>query len=174
MAKRENTKEKKEKYSISNTNNIEPKKKMSLDSESSKFIVILLCIIAFIGILWLVNTLKSNKEETKEETKEVNINYSEVIVGNMLDQKYDNYIVYAYTKEVDDSSEIEQLLYYKEHVYKLDLDKAYNSPAVSETSNFKGELSNIKFKGVTLLVIEKGKIKEFYEGSENILKYLNK
>lgn len=174
MTKKENTKEKKEKYSISNTNNIESAKKINLESESSKFIVILLCIVVFIGVLWLANTLKNNKKEAEPETKESTINYSEVIVGNMLDQKPEKYMVYAYVKEVEDSNKIEQLLYYKEHVYKLNLDKAYNLPALSETSNFKGEISKIRFKGVTLLIIEKGKIKEFYEGSENILKYLNK
>jgi len=174
MAKGQKTKEKKEKYSISNATVIEPKKKLNLENEGSKFIVILLCIVAFIGTLWLVSSLKDKKEEKETKPTEVKIDYSTVIVGNMLDQKYDKYLVYAYNGEVENSDNIEQLLYYKEHVYRLDLDKAYNSSVVSDKSNFKGELSDIRFKGETLLVVEKGKIKEFYEGSENIIKYLSK
>ena len=52
------------------------------------------------------------------------------------------------------------------------MDLANNKAAVAETSNFKGTIDQIKFKGVTLLVIEKGKITKAYEGSEDIIKYL--
>ena len=175
MTKKEKNNEKKSSYTISGPIETIEKKgnKLKLESESTKFIVILLCIVAFIGMLWLVDTLKNNKnDEEKSETKTATINYNEVLVGNMLEQKYDNYLVYAYNKDEEDSSSIEYLLTSAEHYYKLNLDIANNLPAVAEKSNFKGTIDKIKFKGTTLLLIEKGKIVKYYEGSEEIIKYL--
>ena len=54
----------------------------------------------------------------------------------------------------------------------MDLDKINNSVAVDETSNFKGTIDQIKFKGTTLLIIENGQIKEAYEGADTIIDYL--
>jgi len=173
--KTEKKNEKKTGYSISEpVGTIEDKGKLiNLESEGSKFVVILLCIIAFIGLLWLVDTLKNNKEDDEaEEPTTATINYSEVIVGNMLNQKYDKYLVYAYNKDEKDASTIDYLLSTADHYYKLNLDLANNKAAVAETSNFKGTIDQIKFKGVTLLVIEKGKITKAYEGSEDIIEYL--
>ena len=172
MQKKEKNNEKKVGYSISNVvETTKEKKFLNLESESTKFIVILLSIIAFIAVLWIVDSLRSNKKED-EEIKSVKINYSEVIVGNMLDQKYDNYFVYAYNKDEKEKDLIEYLLSSVEHLYKLDLDKANNLPAVAETSNFNGTIDKIKFKGTTLLSIEKGKIIKSYEGSDAIIEYL--
>ncbi len=169
---RNDKKEKKEAYSISKPIEINKKeKKINLESESTKFIVILLGIVAFIAVLWIVNSLKSNNDDSKEP-ETININYNMVIVGNMLDQKYDKYYVYAYIKDEKDNATIEYLLTKLEHSYKLNLDRANNLPALAEESNFSGEIDKIKFKGTTLLLIEKGKIVKYYEGSDAILTYL--
>ena len=173
MSKKNKKDEKKVGYSISEpTNIIEEKGKFNIENEGTKFLVILLCIIAFIAVLWLVNNLRNNKEEEKEE-KAATIDYTEVLVGNMLNQKYDKYVVYAYNNEENSNkATIEFLLANAEHYYKLNLDKANNLPAVAETSNFKGSLEEIRFKGLTLLIIEKGKITGSYEGAEAIIEYL--
>ncbi len=167
-------KEKKSRYNISGPMETLDKKgkKIDLENEGTKFVVILLCIVAFIAILWLVSVLKDNKiEEESNESKTVSINYNEVIVGNMLDQKYDSYLVYAYNEDDNDST-VEYLLISAGHYYKLDLSKANNLPATAETSNFKGTIDQIKFKGTTLLIIEKGKITKYYEGNDAIKEYL--
>ncbi len=173
MKKKEKNTEKKTGYSISDpVETIENKgNKINLESESTKFIVILLCIVAFIAMLWLVDTLKNNKEEDKkDEPTTVKIDYSEVLVGNMLDQKPEKYLVYAY--KTDKDATIEYLLTNAGDNYKLNLDLANNKIAVAETSNFTGTIDQIKFKGETLLVIEKGKITKAYEGADDITKYL--
>ena len=165
MSRRNKKDEKKVSYSISEPTVIEEKGKFNIENESTKFIIILLCIVAFIAILWLVDTLKNNKDAEEPEEKTVNINYSEVLVGNMLDQKYDKYVVYAYNKDSEnDDATIKYLLTATEHYYTLNLDLANNLPAVAETSNFEGTIDQIKFKGLTLLIIENGKISKFYEG----------
>ena len=172
MKKKEKNNEKKTSYSISGpVETIENKgSKINLESESTKFIVILLCIVAFIAMLWLVDTLKKDKETEEKEETAAKIDYSEVLVGNMLDQKPDKYLVYAYNK--DKNASIEYLLTNAGDNYKLDLNLANNKIAVAEESNFKGTIDQIKFKGETLLLVENGKITKAYEGSEEIIKYL--
>ena len=175
MSKKEKNSEKKTAYSISDPVGTigEKGKKINLENESTKFIVILLCIVAFIAMLWLVDTLKNNKEDNKKEEKTTaTINYSEVLVGNMLDQKHDSYLVYAYNKDVKESSTIDYLLQSVEYYYKLNLDLANNKIAVAEESNFKGTIDQIKFKGITLLAIKGGKISATYEGEEAVINYL--
>lgn len=173
MAKKEKNNEKKTGYSISEpAQTLENKGKFNLESESTKFIVILLCIIVFIAMLWLVDTLKNSKSDNKEEEKATTtINYNEVLVGNMLDQKDDNYLIYAYNKD-EANATIDYLLTSATKYYKLNLNLANNKQAVSETSNFKGTVDQIKFKGTTLLLIEKGQISKVYEGEEAIIEYL--
>ncbi len=170
---RKDKKEEKKAYSISEpTTLVEEKGKFNIENEGTKFLVILLCIIAFIAMLWLINNLRSKPAEEEEE-KRVTIDYTEVIVGNMLDQKYDKYVVFAYNEDSkDDKATIEYLLTKAGHYYKLNLDLANNLPAVASESNFKGTIDQIKFKGMTLLVIEKGQITNFYEGADAITEYL--
>lgn len=174
-----NEKEKKVAYSISdNTNipNVNDKKGLNLENDSSKFIVIVLFILAVIGMLWLVDALKSNKNEEEEKEVTPKIQYSEVIVGNMLDQKYDEYYVIAY-KEKENKKELIDYLLSKhltgEHYYTIDLTKAQNLVSVADESNFKSEnIGEIKFKDTTLLEIKKGKITNNYESVDKIVDYL--
>ena len=172
MKKKDKSTEKKTAYSISEpVGTIENKgNKINLEKESTKFVVILLCIVAFIAMLWVVDALKNDKEEDEKEETTVKIDYGEVLVGNMLNQKYDEYVVYAYSEEKD--STVDYLLNSVSHSYILNLDLANNKIAVAETSNFVGTIDQIKFKGETLLLIKGGKITNAYEGSEEIIKYL--
>ncbi len=178
MGKNKNTNEKEKKvaYSINDMGPVEREKKLlNPESESGKFLIILLVIVAFILMLWLVDTLKNNKND-EEEIKEVSIQYSEVLVGNMLSQKYDEYYVIAYPEEENKKDLIDYLMSLhltSSHYYTLDLTVAQNLSSVAEESNFKTEAVNeIKFKGTTLLHIKKGKIEKAYEGADSIVDYL--
>ena len=175
MAKKEKNNEKKAGYSISDSvQTLDNKgKKINLENESTRFIIILLCIIAFIAMICLVDVLRNSKsDDNKNEETPASINYNEVLVGNMLEQKHDKYYVYAYNKDSKDNDTIDYLLSSTDKYYKLNLDLANNLIAVAETSNFKGTIDQIKFKGTTLLLVEKGKISKYYEGSETIIEYL--
>ncbi len=175
-------KDKKSAYSISDvTPTTTEKKIINTESESAKFIIILLVIVAFIVMLWLINNLKNEKNNDDNNETEVTIQYKEIIVGNMLNQKYDEYFVLAYNKDEYKKDMIDYLIssYVYSHStvgsYTIDLDKAYNLPAIATESNFKGEnIENIKFKGTTLLNIKKGKIAEAIEGADAIATYLKK
>ena len=166
-------KEKKVAYDIATPANEEKKKVLDFENEGTSFLVILLAIVAIISMLWLVNILKENKNNSDAETKEPSISYSEVIVGNMLNQKYDDYYVLAYNKNENKKDTIEYLISAKSlKYYIVNLDKAYNLSSVAETSNFKGSITEIKFKGTTLIHVKDAKIEKAYEGYEEIEKYL--
>ena len=176
MLKKKKNDEKKTSYTISGpTETLDNKgKKFNLESEGAKFIVILLCIVAFLAMLWLVDTLRNSKTEEEKEETIPSINYKEVLVGNMLDQKPEKYAIYAYKYANDEekNSTIDYLLTKVGDYYTLNLNLANNKVAVAEESNFKGTIDQIKFKETTLLLIEKGKIAKSYEGEEAIITYL--
>ena len=91
----------------------------------------------------------------------------------MLNQKYDDYYVLAYNKNENKKDTIEYLISAKSlKYYIVNLDKAYNLSSVAETSNFKGSITEIKFKGTTLIHVKDAKIEKAYEGYEEIEKYL--
>ena len=169
------TTEKKEAYSINDSRPIEKEKGfLNPESESGKFLIILLVIISFIVLLWIVDSLKNSKGDGIEET-EISIDYSEVIVGNMLNQKHDEYYVIAYQEEENRKDLIDYLISTKvsANYYVLDLTRAYNLPSVAETSNFTASsINEIKFKGTTLLKIKNNKIEKAYEGADTIVDYL--
>ena len=75
-------KEKKVAYDIAAPAKEEKKKVLDFENEGTRFLVILLAIVAIISMLWLVNILKENKNNSDDETKEPSISYSEVIVGS--------------------------------------------------------------------------------------------
>ena len=57
-------KEKKVAYDIAAPAKEEKKKVLDFENEGTRFLVILLAIVAIISMLWLVNILKENKKDT--------------------------------------------------------------------------------------------------------------
>ena len=173
--KKTNEKEKKVGYSISDTQPIVKEKKfLNDDNEFGQFIIIMLVIIAVVVMLWAIDFLRNNKD-VEEEVTESSIQYSQVIVGNMLDQKYDEYYVIAYEEDENKKELIDYLMSsnISSGYYTLDLTAAHNLSAVGDESNFKSDsIAEIKFKGTTLLKIKKGKIEKAYEGNEAIVEHL--
>jgi len=173
--KKTNEKEKKVGYSITGPNPVvEDKKIFGDNSEFGQFIIIMLVIIAVVVMLWLVNFLRNNKD-VEEQINEPSVQYSQVIVGNMLDQKYDEYYVIAYEEDENKKELIDYLMSsnISSSYYTLDLTDAHNLSSFGPESNFKSEsIAEIKFKGTTLLKVKKGKIEKAYEGSDAIVEHL--
>ena len=109
------------------------------------------------------DTFNKRKNENKffAYLKDTNIN------------EYVGYINYHYNKNENKKDTIEYLISAKSlKYYIVNLDKAYNLSSVAETSNFKGSITEIKFKGTTLIHVKDAKIEKAYEGYEEIEKYL--
>ena len=92
-------------------------------------------------------------------------------ISGPFDKKWDLQTV-AIVQNGEKNATVEYLLTLVGSNYKLNLELANNKIAVAEKSNFKGTIDQIKFKGETLLAIEKGKIVKTFEGNEEIIKYL--
>ena len=128
--------------------------------------VVLSVILIFYGITFLVD-VKEDEVITNDDTTE--IQYSEIIVGDMYNQKEDEYYVLAY----DDSSEGQTYISkFNEYIYADESNKAYfinlmsafNKKYLSTESNFENKFPT--FKGNTLLKISNGSIVEIYEAEQ--------
>lgn len=141
-----------------------------------KFILIV-SIIALIFYLITVVVLKNKKSNTYDISSEpAVIQYSEIIIGDMFNQKENEY--YVLLKENNDfyldlydtyiSSYTGQENSLK--VYTVDLNNAFNKKYLSEESNFNKD--NFKVKNTTLIKMNNKNIIETYEGSDSIIEAL--
>lgn len=136
-------------------------------------LIVLIIIVAFYFLTVLV--LDRKKEKTKESTYTA-IQYDEIIVGNMYNQKENEYYILATLKS--DSNKQTYISNYQNYsssenatkTYTINLDSGFNKKYVGETSDFSSKYP--VFSTSTLLKIVDKEIKEIYEGEE-INTYLN-
>jgi hypothetical protein len=152
--------------------------KLTNNNEVNKLINIFLAVSILFVVFYLITLMVTNKDT--EVSEPVNIQYGEILVSKILDQKQDLYYVLA-TKEEDVNNDLYDY-YLTEYVraeqlvaFEINLDNIFNKPFVKEESNLSVEdLSDIAFKDATLLRVEKGKITEALEGKDEIREYLVK
>lgn len=148
------------------------------DNELIKLLKIVIIITAIFGAFYLL-TIFLNKEEEKEVIEEKNeIQYDEILIGNILTQPNDEYFVLIYDIEdinfglydvyINQYKNIKDSLRFYEAVINNPLNASY----IGE-NNFK--ITNIKdfrVNETTLLQIKNKKIKKYYIG-DNIKKTLS-
>lgn len=126
-------------------------------------VVVLSIILIFYGITFLIS---DNKEEVITNNDTTEIQYSEIIVGDIYNQKENEYYVLAYTDSSDSQtyiSKVNEYIYDNESnkAYFINLTNAFNKKYLSDESNFENRFPT--FKGNTLLKINNGAIVEIYE-----------
>lgn len=174
-------KEKKVKSKINNRNNREQSKTKFWDNsnELKKLIVIFVIVVVIFAIFYAITlVIKDNRtSQPKEDNSVAVIQYDEIIVGEILNQNKEAYLVLAteeddlpnYQSYIDSYGTKEDAL----KVYKVNLNSAFNKKYIGEKSNFAfDQLSEIRFNKATLLKIENGEIIEYYEGTDEITEYL--
>lgn len=136
----------------------------------SLFIVVLV-IIVFYGITILVT--KNKKNEEVKPTEDVQIQYDEILAGEIFTQKEDEYYVLAYDNGGQDY--ISKLKSYSSlensiKAYTVDLNSAFNKNYyVPETSVI--EKTHITFSETTLLKVSNKNIIETYTGDDITAKF---
>lgn len=145
---------------------------------SAKQIIIIMSIIlivigVFYGLTYLISDNLDNN--IPNNNTEVDIQYSEILVGEIYNQSEDEYYVLAYNDSDGSQTYISNVKEYNSlensiKTYLIDLTNAFNKKYVSETSNFESDFPI--FKGNTLLKISKDVIVEIYE-EEKITEKLN-
>lgn len=133
-------------------------------------IIIILIILAFYGITIFIT--QKQKEKEKENTN-TEIQYSEILIGNMYQKKEEEY--YVLVQLESDYSKLYTSAYnYQQKgdikLYTANLDNAMNKKYLSEESDFNKRFPT--YKESTLLKIKDGNIIEYYEGTDAILKVI--
>ena len=136
-------------------------------------LIIMIIIVAFYFITILVLDRKKAKEQENIYTA---IQYDEIIVGNIYNQKEDEYYVLAtmksdsnapsYVTNLENYAKTENAL----KTYTINLDSGFNKKYVAEESDFTSKYPI--FSTSTLVKVSNKEIKETYEGKE-ITEFLN-
>ena len=165
------------------TKEVKPKliKDVNEDTDQVKKFILLLFGIAIIsGLLYFLTAKYLIKDEfQKSSTDDVEevMTYDNVNVGNVFNRPYDKYYVFAFDREAIRASYYQNLFGNfsggDTKIYSLDLSKGINAKYASDESNKSAtKPSELKIKSPTLMLIEKGKITEYYDTEDEIVKIL--
>lgn len=151
---------------------------LSADDQISKLINIFIVLSVLFLLFYFVTTIVTNKKDATF-IENVNIQYEEVFVGNVLNRETKPYYVIAYDFNSVDKDLFET--YISEYgnkenslsFYKLDFNNILNKAFLGDTSNLKvGQSSDFVFNDSVILKITDSKIEEVIEGKEQIVQTL--
>lgn len=150
----------------------------SVESDEYKKLIKLILIIAVVFLIFYVATLiftKKNYDDIFSNDLNANeIQYDEIIIGNMFDKSGEYYVLLL---EEDDpykelfSSYLTNIRKNKK-IYTVDLSSAFNKKYIADEYSINKD--DFKTKGTLLLKINDNDIKEYYESKEDILEQLKK
>lgn len=178
MAKKSNTKNKKNKKVNNNKRIIET----SNSNEVSKVIkctVIILIVLVLVYLLTVYITKNSTDSVVKERVDNTTIQYDEILVGTSFKQQDDEYLVLFYNVDNDINSAYYTLKSDYEAkddalpIYYVNLASKLNSDCISAESNESAtNASELKINDTTLIKFTNNKISEYIVGAEKISDYL--
>ena len=136
-------------------------------------VVILIVLLAF-GLAALIKDNK--KTDTSYNTS---IQYSEILLGNLLSQKENAYYVFVYNKNDNYINAYNTYLTsYKTKegalkVYTAALENGFNKKYISTEKNlYVSNIDDLKIMATTLLKVENSRVVEAYDGNESIISHL--
>ena len=146
-----------------------------------KIIVVLVVIfLLFYGITYFV--AKARNKKNTDDTKTVSFDYSTIMMCNLLEQVYPEYLVFAIDKDetyYEAYSSLMSLYTGKADtlpVYRVDLNSKFNSSFYDKTlesSVIDSNISNLKVNKSTIFRVKNGNIEASYVGHDAIVNYLN-
>lgn len=148
-------------------------------NEMGKLIRIIVVIVAIFIVFYILTVLTTGSkkgEYSKKQTTPAIIQYDELLLGTIYNQKENNY--YILIKEENDPyiELFEGLLSQQKSkeggipYYTVNLSSAFNQKYIGDVSSF--DSNHLKVIGTTLLKITEHNIVERYETSETILEAL--
>lgn len=154
------------------------------DNEFYKLIkitlILIICFAIFYGITYYV-TKNSNYVTGDGSSPDTiaTIQYDKIIVGDIKNQKRDEYYVLLEKADSNDYALYQTYLSQytsKENalkVFEVDMNDIFNQDYYADESNINTEdMSEFRIKGATLLKIKDGSITDFYEGKDAIVEQL--
>ena len=151
-------------------------------------ITIILILVIVFAVFYFITTLvvKPVKKATDNKTI-TEIDSTKITLNHLLDRSEEEYYVLATKESLYNSfnSKVNYVEIYNKYIsdyiknaeslpiYKADLDNALNKNYISDELNISDNISDIKLNDEVLFRIEDGKIKDYYVGSEEIIKALS-
>ena len=163
---------------MKNKNNMKKiEKQISNDStEVNTIIKIVIGVLLFLGVAYfLMGVITGDIKLGKQQNMETQIQYEEILAERTFQQKDTEYFVIFYEFSEKDAlldAIIEKLAYSKD-VYKVDLDKKFNSAYIGEVNNNPTSLEKMKVKSPTLIKVKNGKSNKVVSGIDSIKKYVS-
>lgn len=160
--------------------------KANYNDELMQGVKILVSIIVLIAIIYfatalLTGEIKFNKKNITNTSKDVMIQYDEIVAGQSFTRYDSSYYVLYYNFTDSGASKYLSLrnAYVTKDkslsVYMVDLEKAFNSTVVKgkdeKIVDKPSNIKNLKVDNPTLLKFEKGKVVQRISGKENIEKH---
>lgn len=139
-------------------------------------VMLLLFVLTYflIGVFYTKEIDFKSDEET-EETEDISVDNSVIMLGQLLEQHDEEYyvLIYDFDDEVLSVSSWLDVYKYSDNaltVYKVDSNKKFNSKyIVSENSNPNAKnINDLKVISPTLIKVKDGNIVEYIEGEDNI------
>lgn len=156
--------------------------KANYDAQLATGIRIAVGVLIALGFVYLLTALATGEiklgEEKKKEAAETKIQYEEIIAGQILNRKQDEYYVLAFNfTDAEASYYLSLKDGYKQNTdalpfYIVDLEKGFNTSIVVEETP--KDSTELKVVAPTLLKIKKGKITERVSTKEKVKEYLEK
>lgn len=159
-------------------------KKISNDNEMMNFIKMIIIVVIVFCVFYVLTVFinKDNKSAENNSNNENNtsaqIQYDEILVGNIFKQSNSNYYVLIKdNKDVNIQTYEVYLNAYEQkqdskRVYTAVLNNMFNSKYLAENSNLVDDISQFRVNKTILLEINDGKILKSYEKHEDILNLL--
>lgn len=148
----------------------------SAESDEYKKLIILIVIIVVVFLVFYLATsifTKNNYDDIfSNDLNATEIQYDEIIIGNMFSKKGEFYVLMLDKK--DPYSELFEsyvtTIKPNHKIYTVDLSNAFNKTYVADEYSYDKE--NFKTKGTLLIRIKDNEVKEHYESKESMLKKL--
>ena len=138
--------------------------------------ILLLIFVITYFLIGLFYTKEINFNKKEDESAEISVDNTTILIGQLFDQVQSEYYVLIYDVSDKDSSIASWLSVYKNKdnalsVYTVDSTKKFNSKYITnDNSNINdSDLSNLKVKSPTLIKISNKSISEYIEGEEDII-----
>ena len=151
--------------------------KSNFYTELYKVLKIVFGVIVFLALFYLITIIVVGND--KSEKIETSIQYEEILAGSSFTMRDDEYLVVYYDFSDSEMSDVYSAIYTynysgKKRLYTVDMSNGFNSKYTSEKSNKKpNNAEELAINGPTLILIKDGKVKEYIEGKDVVVKYLS-
>lgn len=136
------------------------------------FITIMVVLLLFFVILYILTGLFITKElkwfssnDTEEQITEIE---NKILATDTLKQVEETYYVYYYDTAEEDSEVSSIVNTLSEKVYRVDLNDAFNSNYIGESSGVVSDINSLKVSNPTVVKVVSEQITEFYTGKDEI------